>query len=236
MLPSERTLRDYTHWIKSETGFSSEVDDQLMRIAKLNSIPDFQKIVCLIFDEVKVKEDLVYDKTCFKIVGFVDVGEVSNNLLELERLGKGNVQHQSIATNMLVFMVRGLFSGLNFPYAQFACNSLSADIIFPLVWACIKRLETCGFKVLACTADGASCNRKFFKMHDQAASLVYKTVNIYSDDKRPLFFFSDVPHLMKTVRNCWANSFGHSMSRTMEVLVHAVVDNLGPSFTFFNIG
>ena len=35
---------------------------------------------------------------------------------------------------------------------------------------------------------------------------------------------SDVPHLMKTVRNCWANSFGHSNTRKMEV---RKLNNLG---------
>ena len=85
--------------------------------------------------------------------------EVDNalHLLELERSERGE-QHQSVATNILMLMVCGFFSDLQFPYVQFPCTSLSADIIFALVWATIKRLEIYGFKVLACTADGASCN------------------------------------------------------------------------------
>ena len=216
VLPSERTLRDYTHWIESGSGFMAKVDQQLIETAKVNTIPEFQKCVCLIFDAVKVKEDLVYDKNLFQIIGFIDVGDLNNRLLALERAEMGE-QYRSVASNILVFMVRGLFSDLQFPYAQFPCASLSADIIFPLVWDCIKRLETCGFKVLACTADGASCNRKFFKMNNPAAPLAYKTVNVFSDEKRPDFFFSDVPHLIKTVRNCWANSFGHINARALKV-------------------
>ena len=66
---------------------------------------------------------------------------------------------------MLVFMVRGLFLKLEYLYAQFPCASLSGEQLFAMVWGCIERLELCGFKVIALTADGASCNRKFFKMH-----------------------------------------------------------------------
>ena len=34
-LPSERILRDYTHWIKAGVGFSAEVDAQLVKEAKI---------------------------------------------------------------------------------------------------------------------------------------------------------------------------------------------------------
>jgi len=30
-------------------------------------------------------------------------------------------------------------------------------------------------------------------------------------------FISDVPHLIKTVRNAWSNSFGHSQARALWV-------------------
>ena len=67
-LPSERTLRDYTHWIHSSPGFHADVDKQLMEEAKVKTIPDFQKYVCLLLDEVRIKEDLVYDKASGKLV------------------------------------------------------------------------------------------------------------------------------------------------------------------------
>ena len=83
----------------------------------------------------------------------------------------------------------------------------------------MKRLESYGFKVIALTADGTSCNRNFFKMHSHGDDeIIYKTVNVFSKEKRPIYFFSDVPHLIKTVRNCWANSFAHKFTRALEVL------------------
>ena len=63
-LPSERTFQDYTNWIDSSPGFHADIDKQLMEEAKVKTSPDFQKYMtlCLLFDEVRIKEDLVYDK------------------------------------------------------------------------------------------------------------------------------------------------------------------------------
>ena len=58
-------------------------------------------------------------------------------------------------------------------------------------------------QVLCATFDGASVNRRLAKLHDTHAKLLYKVANIYAEDGRELFFLSDVPHLIKTVRNCW---------------------------------
>ena len=127
---------------------------------------------------------------------------------------------------MLVFMVRGLFIPLNFPYAQFATRNLSADLIFPLVWEIVQKLEAAGFKVVAINSDGTSSNRKFYHMHlsptavtTEDSTVVYKTKNPYADEDRDIYFFSDVPHLIKTIRNCWSNSFAHSNSRALWVSI-----------------
>jgi hypothetical protein len=47
--------------------------------------------------------------------------------------------------------------------------------------------------------------------------IVYQVDNIYASDNRPIFLFSDVPHLIKTTRNCWSNSFAHTRSRKLWV-------------------
>ena len=104
---------------------------------------------------------------------------------------------------MLVFYVRGLFNDLEFPYTQFACKSLSGDLLFNPFWEAVYRPERMGLKVIAATGDGASSNRKFFRLHSQTSNEAeYKTLNPFAADKRFLYFFSDPPHLLKTIRNC----------------------------------
>ena len=215
-LPSERTLRDYTN---STTGLSVSVDQQLLSEANIESC-DQNRYVCLIFDECKIKEDLVYNKHSGELIGFTDITDINNHLKSVEQSYSGSMpmSRHELATHMLLFMVRGLFSSLKFPYSQFPTNNLTGDIIFSIFWRVVERLELLGFNVLATVCDGASPNRKFFKLHGNKST--YKTKNPYAESERYLFFLSDVPHLIKTVRNCWANSYGHSFSRTLWVYIY----------------
>ena len=146
------------------------------------------------------------------LLGFTNLGDIDTRLTQLERsIERGKSESLPLTNTMLVFMVRGLFSGLQFPYAQFPCASLSGDQLFPLFWEAVARLERYGVKVLGLTCDGLAANRRFFKLHNdsQGTELTYKVPNPYTDEPRPIYFMSDPPHLLKTVRNCWANKHRH---------------------------
>lgn len=191
--------KDYTHWIKAESGIQYEVIEQLKKVANFDNLKDWEKFVAVCFDEVKVKEGIVYNKHDCRIVGFVDIGDANNAISEFERSIDGSPP--PLAQHMLVFMVRGIFFRLNFPYAQFPTRDLSADALFPIVWQVVRSLEVAGFKVISLTGDKASVNRKFFQMHSPGI-ITHKVHNPYSIEERYIFFVSDVPHLIKTVRNC----------------------------------
>ena len=222
VLPSQRTPRDYTRWIKSGVGIQPEVTTQLINEAhKCTDNEDLRHHIAVVFDEMKVKEGIVYDKHECRVVGFVNLGDVNNQLLNFERHLQGTAENTHVAKQVLVFMVRGIFTRLTFPYAQFRTAGISADLLFPLLWNVIRHLECAGFKVLSVTGDKASANRKLFRMHksksDPQEALVHKVQNPFSEEERFIYFFSDVPHLIKTVRNCWSNSFGHSHKRPLWV-------------------
>ena len=82
-LPTQRTLRDYTHFVSSTSGFSKEVDAQLLSATKLDSLKEFQKCVSLIMDEMYIKEDLVYityihvKLPCRYLCTFVAISEIT---------------------------------------------------------------------------------------------------------------------------------------------------------------
>ena len=46
-------------------------------------------------------------------------------------------------------------------------------------------------------------DRCLIKLHESSSDVVYKVRNPFAQEKRHFFFFSDPPHLVKTVRNCW---------------------------------
>ena len=143
------------------------------------------------------------------ITGFTDLGDINNHLISLEK----NIEDHAIssiplANSMLVLLVKGLFSNLSFPYAQFSCTSICGDQMYDIFWEAVGRLELMGFKVMALTYDGLSANRRLFRLHNPTATpddIVYKTLNPYADDGRYVYFFADPPHLMKTVGNGWAS-------------------------------
>ena len=84
-LPSQRTLRDYTHHVKAYTGFSVEVDQQLAQAGKLTTCKEHEKLVVLLLDEMHVREDLIYDKHTGSLIGFSNLGETNIHLSTFEK-------------------------------------------------------------------------------------------------------------------------------------------------------
>ena len=134
---------------------------------------------------------------------------MNNHLLGFERaVTEGSVPDEDpLAKTMMVFMVRGLFSKLQFAYVQFPCTTLTGDLLFEPFWEAISRIERLGLKVfmsffcsctgnllivlqvLAATLDGNAVNRRLIKLHDLTSELVYKVPNCFAADERDLYFF-----------------------------------------------
>ena len=84
------------------------------------SIINLGRFVVLILDEMKIQEDLVYDKTGQRLHGFVNLGNVNSDLQKLEsQVADDTTPTGSIATHMLTLMVRRIFFKMEFPYANF---------------------------------------------------------------------------------------------------------------------
>ena len=77
------------------------------------------------------------------------------------------------------------------------------------MWRAIRMLALIGLQVISVVADGASNNRRFFRMHKiskfQCSGITYKAPNITNPGSF-VYFIADPPHLIKTVRNAWYNS------------------------------
>ena len=89
-LPSERTLCDFTNYVRSRTGFQTEINEQLQKEISIESFPPSKCYVALLIDEMNVKEDLVYEKHTGQVVGFVSVGD---DLSNMELKCTGNSPH-----------------------------------------------------------------------------------------------------------------------------------------------
>ena len=204
-LPCERTLRDYTNVISPNAGFGKDVFDDLKKEAsKLHG--DIQSYVTLMFDEVSIKDDLVFDNSTGELIGFINLGQNMNEFID--GFKKGELS-KSIASHALVFMVVGLASNLKQTIGFFGTRGATADVLYPLVWKAVGYLETyVGLKVISVVSDKASPNQRFYRIHKRAEdTFIYRANNIFAkDEQRHLYFFSDAPHLLKTIRNNLANS------------------------------
>lgn len=216
ILPSQRRLRDFKNYIHPKRGFNKEIIAELC--TKVEKFSDAEKYVVLLLDEMKIQENLVWDKHTGELIGYIDLGDQELNQAAIENV-------ESIATHVLVFMLRSIINPFKFSLANFGTTGATAAQIFPLFWKAVSICELrCKLKVLAVTCDGAGANRRFFKMHftmmkdedkNPEVGVIYFTQNLYSVEIRYIYFISDVPHLLKTARNCLYNSGAGKQTRYM---------------------
>lgn len=216
-LPSCRTLFDYSNVVPSKNGFSVECMLHLKQEAEKLGLFDeehqHRRYVGILQDEVQINQGLVYDRNSGILVGFTNLNEAAN---EVENVCL-NDDCSQLASNMLVVMVRGATSSLKYPLACFATTGVTGSQLCAIVWEAIELIEClCNLRVIFVTCDGASPNRKFFKYHASANdNLTNWCWNDFANPPRKLYFISDVPHLLKTVRNCFSNSYCHNKTRRL---------------------
>ena len=131
------------------------------------------------FNEIKIQEDLFFDKYTGDLIGYVDLGGIELNYSTFQVVN-------DVATHALVYYVRDIASDLKFSLAHFATKGVTAYQIISTFWEAVAILElTCKLQVTATVRDGTSPNRKFCRMHEQISntddsSVVHRTINLYS--------------------------------------------------------
>jgi len=83
-LPHINTLRKYTNFTKPTSDFNKDVIERLIEDSRLEHLDDLQKNVLIMFDEMKVKCDLIYSKATGKLVGFTDMGDINEEIRKLQ--------------------------------------------------------------------------------------------------------------------------------------------------------
>ena len=237
-LPCLTTLRDYTHWTAPESGITLPSLHQLLNEIKMEERQPHQKYIAIVHDEMKIKSELVYQKSTGRLVGFVNLGQFQDKLRSFQNeINNRSAPEHNIAKHMFVIMVRGLFWNFTYPLAYFPTANTTADEIFSLVWESIAVLELAGFKVVAVSCDGAATNRTFCDLHGAKPTPltsnepVFKAPMVYDptgDYAREIFLLQDPPHLLKCTRNAWANSFAHAKTRTLWVSILKVNGHHNP--------
>lgn len=104
----------------------------------MSTCPNWHKLVILLLDEMHIKESIVYNKNSGEMIGFIDLGDVNNHILAFEQSLEAEksdiLLSESLVKTTLVIMMKGLFTPFRFPYAHFACATLSGDLLFHPFW------------------------------------------------------------------------------------------------------
>ena len=112
----------------------------------------------------------------------MDLGDIYTNYSTFKSVEK-------LVSHVLDFSVKSIVNPLSYTFATFATNGVTAFQIKSIFWKAICYLEKINLKVIADTADGASPNRKFFKMHklldgNTGTDVVHRTKNIHTEENR----------------------------------------------------
>ena len=117
------------HYFKSHAGFQPDLYQQLHKEAAIDSLPESKRYIALLIDEMKIKEDLVYDKYSGQTIGFTSLGDIGD---KIEQECTESDTHPPVSNHVLVLMVRAIFFKLEFPYAHFGTQGLTTDYSFQL--------------------------------------------------------------------------------------------------------
>ena len=139
------------------SGFNPDIVQDLKD--RTENFSDSERYVNILIDEMKIQEDLVWNKHTGELIGFVDFGDDQINEALIE-------DREKLATHIMVFLVKSIKNPLSYAFANFATDGASSSQIFALFWKCVGILEmSCNLKVIATVADGASINRRFMQMN-----------------------------------------------------------------------
>ena len=81
-----RTLRDYKNYIRPARGFNPEVIKELAK--KAVSFSETERYVPILFHEMKIQENIVWDKHSEELIEFVDLGDINIIYATLENIQK----------------------------------------------------------------------------------------------------------------------------------------------------
>ena len=146
ILPSIRTLQCDLQKMNIKPGFSQSVFEALK--VKVNAMDCRDKNVVLVFDEMSIKEGLLYNVGRDVIEGFEDLGHIC--------------QKEYIANHAIAFMIRGPASKWKQPIGYFLSSEpIRAKTLQSLTRLCISKVTETGLNVVALVCDQGSNNRSF---------------------------------------------------------------------------
>ena len=201
-LPSYGTLRKMLSSSDCKFGFN-ELALKSIKDA-LEGRPPSHRWGTMIHDEISIKKDIFFDKATLEHHGIVDFGEGIDAKTETD-----------IADHVLVFMFRPYRAKWVQPFACFASKgAATGSVLFELITKAIVALFNHCAIVKGVVSVGAQTNKKAYSLFGidgthkkpRECQKFFIQHPLAPDEK--IYFFIDVPHLIKCVRNhVWTHKY-----------------------------
>ncbi|XP_046395228.1 uncharacterized protein LOC124162670 [Ischnura elegans] len=187
-IPCRKTLTKLLSSFPFTTGINPTIFNLLTTSAQ--RMEERDRHCCLLFDEMSLKKELVWDRVHDHIAGYEDHGS-----------GR---RREVIAEKALVFMVRGLWSKWKCPVAYYFSNgAVTSTSLQHLIQEVLHHLMRTGLKIVATVCDMATTNVRAL----QLLGASFDEPSFEFEGKTVVTIF-DPPHLLKCVRNLfWAHDF-----------------------------
>lgn len=180
-LPGITTIKRLISSYKFKPGFNASIFKQLA--LKVSSMTEEEKYCTLVFDEMKIKKFLEYSKYLDLVEGYEDLGSKRCS--------------NALATQAMVFLIRGIYSSWKMPVSYFfSATSMKATTLSELILNYVQTLMDCGLIVTAVVCDQGPNNRSAFTKLQLTKEKPWFVIN-----NTKVFAIFDVPHLFKNLRN-----------------------------------
>lgn len=191
-LPCTRTIRGYLSLIDSKCGFDEKFFQLLKN--KMQHKKPIQRHGLLVLDEINLRRSVTVSSKNLCYSGLMDFGDDGPKTSDID----------DQATHGLVFLFQPLADTFTQPIAVFASKGpTKGEELAKLAVKAIALLEISGVFIHGIISDGAHTNAKMGSILGVERS-INNTKTWFThplNNERKIFIFSDVPHIIKNIRN-----------------------------------
>lgn len=200
-MPGLRTIRNWfaNSDLKGEPGFQDEQLERLKKIADdYKSKYDHQLKCSLVFDEIHLRQQVLWAVHQMDYVGYINYGQRSDK--------------NTVAKQAIVFLLNGIDVNFEYPVAYWFIDELDATERSALLDKVIATVTRCGVKITNLTFDGHAANIPAcemlgakLKINYKGESRDFKPYIVNSINIERIHIICDPCHMEKTIRNRWAS-------------------------------
>jgi hypothetical protein len=191
-LPCPRSIQAWTSSVECDPGFFKDVFLHLKQMTEKDSV---NADCALIFDGMKIRQEILYNISKGRMDGFVDYGK---DIVSCDN----EEDDDTVATDALIFLLSAFRSHWKYPIGYVLYNKIDADTQVSLVSHALELGQEHGLSIKTVTCDGPITNMSTMKkMGCKIGNESTLLDGEFSFNGQRYLFTPDPPHMLKLARN-----------------------------------